>query len=166
MTDKAWEPLDLVVFKLTALKFEWMLISPSAGRSMVPASDFPTNSNKVDTTVDEAAVAMGSVLGVVLKVVLDTVEWVLWYRGLVLSISRSQGRVTNVDPISLSGLYCMFSGEQSRTLNPDFSGVSGILPEDSEEAGRFGNCLVRSGSYRNMSYNPRRKHVGSFYVPF
>jgi len=166
ITDRVWEALDLVVFKLMVLKFEGRWISPPVERSMVPASDFPTSSSKVDTAVDEVAVAKGSVWGVVFEVISDTMEWVLWCRGLVSSISCSRGRVANVDPISLSGLYCMFCGEQSRTLNPDFSGVSGILSEGLGEAGRTGNCLVRTGSYRNMSYNLRRKHVGSCCIPF
>ena len=166
MTDKAWETLDLVVFKLTVLKFEGRWISPSIGRSMVPMSDFPTNSRKVDARVDEVAVVLGSVWGVVFKVVSEIAEWVLSYRGLVPSISCSRGRVTGVDPISLSGLYCMFSGEQSRTVNPDFSGVSGILSGCSGDAGRMDNCLVRTGSYHNMSYKPPLEHVGSFYIPF
>ena len=167
MTDKAWEPLDLVVFKLTVLKFEGRWISLSVGRSIVPASDFPTNSSKVDTTVDEGAVVMGSVLGVVFKVVSDTIEWVLWYRSLVLSVSCSRGRVaTVVDTISLSGLYCVFCGEQSRTLNPDFSGVARNLSEDSGETGRIGNCSVRTGSYHDISCGVRQKHIGSFHIPF
>lgn len=166
ITDRAWEPLDLVVFKLAVLKFEGRWISPSVGRSIVPASDFPASSSKVDTTVDEVAVAMGSVWGVVFKVISDRMDWVLWYLGLVPSISCSRGRVTIVGPISLSGLYCVFCGEQSRTLNLDFSGVSGILSEGLGEAGRTGSCLVRTGPYRNMSYDLRRKHVGSFYIPF
>ena len=61
MTDRAWEPLDLVVVKLMVLKFEGRWISPSVGCSTVPTSDFAASSSKVDTTVDEVAVAVGSV---------------------------------------------------------------------------------------------------------
>lgn len=152
MTDKAWETLDLVVVKLTVLKFVGMLFSPSVKRSRVPASDFAASSRIVETTVDEAAVAMRSVRGLVIKVTSDPMEWVFGYRGLVSSISCNRGRATTFDPISLSGLYCRSFDEQSRTLNLVFSGVSGVLSEELREAGRFGNCLPLTGPYRNVSY--------------
>jgi len=74
MTDRACEPLDLVVFKLIVLKFEGRWLSPSGQHSRVPASDLAASSSTVDTTVDEVAVAVGSVRGLVINVTSDTVE--------------------------------------------------------------------------------------------